>query len=188
MEETPKQKKKVSGKFVILMWAIGLLPLFLLGLMLYFASTSDLPDTVALANPRTNLATEVISSDGKVLGRFYLENRTNINYDQLSPFIIEGLIATEDERFYDHAGIDLRGTARAAIYLGSKGGASTITQQLAKMLFTEKPANGFQRVFQKFQEWIISVRLERQYTKEEILTLYLNKFDWIHQAVGIKSA
>lgn len=188
MEETPKQKKKVSGKVVILMWVIGLLPLFLLGMMLYFASKSDLPDTIALANPKTNLATEVISADGKVLGRFYLENRTNVNYDQLSPYIIEGLIATEDERFYEHSGIDLRGTARAAIYLGSKGGASTITQQLAKMLFTERPANGFERVFQKFQEWIISVKLERQYTKEEIITLYLNKFDWINQAVGIKSA
>lgn len=188
MEETPKQKKKVSGKFIFLLWVLGLLPLVALGLMLYFASTSDLPDTVALANPKTNLATEVISSDGKVLGRFYLENRTNIKYDQLSPYIVEGLVATEDERFYEHSGIDLRGTARAAIYLGSKGGASTITQQLAKMLFTEKPANGFQRVFQKFQEWIISVKLERQYTKEEIITLYLNKFDWIHQAVGIKSA
>ncbi|NEN25260.1 penicillin-binding protein [Cryomorpha ignava] len=188
MEETPKQKKKVSGKLVFLIWVLGLLPFILLGLMLYFASNSDLPDTVALANPKTNLATEVISSDGQVLGRFYLENRTNINYNQLSPYIIEGLVATEDERFYEHSGIDLRGTARAAIYLGSKGGASTITQQLAKMLFTERPANGFQRVFQKFQEWIISVKLERQYTKEEILTLYLNKFDWIHQAVGIKSA
>src|SRR5690554_5773658 len=103
MEETPKQKKKVSGKVVILMWVIGLLPLFLLGMMLYFASKSDLPDTIALANPKTNLATEVISADGKVLGRFYLENRTNVNYDQLSPYIIEGLIATEDERFYEHS-------------------------------------------------------------------------------------
>src|SRR5690606_27105324 len=102
MEESPKQKKKISARLVLLMWVVGLLPLFLLGLMLYFASTSDLPDTVALANPKTNLATEVISSYGKVLGRFYLENLTNINYNQLSPFIIEGLIATADERFYNH--------------------------------------------------------------------------------------
>ncbi len=188
MEETPKKERKISRKLIVLIWILGLLPVILLGAMLYFASKSDLPDTVALANPKTNLATQVISADGKVLGSFYLENRTNVNYNQLSPYIIDGLIATEDERFYDHSGIDLRGTARAAVYLGSKGGASTLTQQLAKMLFTEKPGNGFERVFQKFQEWIISVRLERQYTKQEIITLYLNKFDWIHQAVGINSA
>src|SRR5690554_3008602 len=188
METEPKKKKKVSRKLIFLLWVIGLLPVIGLSAILYFASKSDLPDTIALANPKTNLATQVISSDGKVLGRFYLENRTNVNYEDISPYIIQGLVATEDERFYEHSGIDLRGTARAAIYLGSKGGASTITQQLAKMLFTEKPANGFERVFQKFQEWIISVKLERQYTKEEIITLYLNKFDWINQAVGIKSA
>jgi len=188
METEPKKKKKVSRKLIFLLWVIGLLPVIGLSAILYFASKSDLPDTVALANPKTNLATQVISADGKVLGRFYLENRTNVNYEDISPYIIQGLVATEDERFYEHAGIDLRGTARAAIYLGKKGGASTITQQLAKMLFTEVPGNGFDRVFQKFQEWIISVKLERQYTKEEIITLYLNKFDWIHQAVGIKSA
>lgn len=188
MEETPKKKKAVSGKLVFLMWFLGLSPILLIGAMLFWASNSDLPDTVALANPETNLATQVISSDGKVLGRYYLENRTNVTFDELSPFIVEGLVATEDERFYNHSGIDFRGTARAAIYLGQRGGASTITQQLAKMLFTEQPANGFQRIFQKFQEWIISVKLERQYTKKEIITLYLNKFDWIHQAVGIESA
>ncbi len=189
MEEQEKEKKKkVSKKVIALLWIFGLLPIIFLGAMLYFASESDLPDTVALANPKTNLATEIIAADGEVLGRYYLENRTNVSYDRLSPHLIQALVATEDERFYEHAGIDLRGTARAAVYLGSKGGASTITQQLAKMLFTEVPGNGFERIFQKFQEWIISVRLEKQYTKEEIITLYLNKFDWIYQAVGIKSA
>lgn len=187
MEEQQK-KKKLSKKFIFLIWVVGLLPVIVLGGLLYLASVSDLPDTVALANPKTNLATEIISADGQVLGRYFLENRTNVTFDQLSPYLVEGLIATEDERFFEHSGIDVRGTARAAAYLGSKGGASTITQQLAKMLFTEKPANGLDRVFQKFQEWIISVRLERQYTKEEILTLYVNKFDWINLAVGIKSA
>ncbi len=185
--EQPK-KRKVSGRAIFLLWALALLPLIILAGMFVLAARSDLPDTVALSNPKTNLATEVLSSDGKVLGRYYLENRTNVSFDDLSPYLPKALIATEDERFYKHAGIDLRGTARAAIYFGKRGGASTITQQLAKMLFTEDPGNGLERVFQKFQEWIISVRLERQYTKDEILTMYLNKFDWINQAVGIRSA
>ncbi len=187
MEEN-KNKKRLSLRVVILLWIIGLSPIWGMAGMLYLASQSDLPDTVALANPKTNLATEIISADGQVLGRYFRENRTNVNFDELSPYLVEGLVATEDERFYSHAGIDLRGTARAAVYLGSKGGASTITQQLAKMLFTQKPGNGIERIFQKFQEWIISVELERRYTKDEILTLYLNKFDWINHAVGIKSA
>ncbi len=183
-----QERKKISKKFIFLMWFLGLSPVILLGSLLYLASISDLPDTVALANPKTNLATEIISSDGQVLGRYFLENRTNVSFNELSPFLVDGLIATEDERFLDHSGIDMRGTARAVAYLGSKGGASTITQQLAKMLFSEKPKNIFERLFQKCQEWIISVRLERQYTKEELLTLYLNKFDWINLAVGVKSA
>jgi len=181
-------KRKISRKAIFLLWVIGLSPLVILGLSLYFASQGDLPDTVALANPKTNLATEIISSDGKVLGRFYRENRTNVDYENLSPHLVNALVATEDERFEKHSGIDLRGTLRAAIFLGKKGGASTITQQLAKMLFTEEPANGFERVWQKLEEWIISVQLEKRYTKEEIITLYLNKFDWINQGVGIKSA
>lgn len=190
MEETSeKQKKKrVGGKAIFLLWVVALLPLLIIGWVFMMAAGSDLPDTVALANPKTNLATEIISADGKVLGRYYLENRTNVEYEDLSPHLVHALIATEDERFYGHSGIDLRGTARAAVYLGNRGGASTITQQLAKMLFTEDPGSGLKRVFQKFQEWIISVRLERQYTKNEILTMYLNKFDWINQAVGIRSA
>jgi penicillin-binding protein 1A len=99
----------------------------------------------------------------------------------------KALIATEDERFR-HSGVDLRGTLRAAVFLGQKGGASTITQQLAKMLFTERADNFWGASFQKFQEWIISARLERQYTKDEIIAMYLNRFDWINQAVGINSA
>ncbi len=171
-----------------MLWLLCLSPLLMLALLLFMASRSDLPDTEALANPRTNLATEVLSADGEILGRFYLENRTNASYEELSPYLIQALIATEDERFFDHAGVDLRGTMRAAVYFGRRGGASTITQQLSKMLFTEKPGNGLQRIFQKFQEWIIAVQLERRYTKEEIITLYLNKFDWINNAMGIKSA
>lgn len=187
---TEKEKKKpaLSKKAVFLLWLIVIAPFAALGTLLWLANESELPDTVALANPKTNLATEVFSADGEVLGRFYLENRTNVNFEQLSPYLVDALVATEDERFYSHSGIDLRGTLRAGVFLGKRGGASTITQQLSKMLFTEKPGSGIQRVFQKFQEWIIAVRLERQYTKDEIITLYLNKFNWINNAVGVKSA
>lgn len=191
MTESPKEKNPqpaVRKRAIFLLWVVCLLPVLILAGLLLLANNSELPDTMALANPKTNLATEVFSSDGKVLGKFYLENRTNVDFDELSPHLVNALVATEDERFFSHSGIDLRGTLRAAVFLGKRGGASTITQQLSKMLFTEKPGNGLERIFQKFQEWIIAVRLERQYTKDEILTLYLNKFDWINSAVGIKSA
>ncbi len=183
-----QENKSIGKKYLFIIWLLALSPFLVLAILLYIASASNLPDTVALANPKTNLATEVISADGFVLGKYFLENRTNVRFEELSPYLVNGLIATEDERFYDHAGIDLKGTARAGVYLGNRGGASTITQQLSKMLFTEAPANGLERVFQKFQEWIIAVRLERQYTKNEIITMYLNKFDWVNNAVGIKSA
>ena len=136
----------------------------------------------------TNLATQILSSDGVVLGTFFQENRTNVRYDEISPHVINALISTEDERFYNHAGIDFKSTFRAAIFLGKKGGASTITQQLAKMLFSSIPGSKIDRIKQKFREWIIAVRLEKNYTKEEIITMYLNKFDFINLAVGISSA
>jgi penicillin-binding protein 1A len=186
--ENYKEKKSINKRYIFILWLVALSPFIALTILLYIASASNLPDTVALANPKTNLATEVISADGFVLGKYFLENRTNVRFEDLSPHLVNGLIATEDERYYEHAGIDIKGTARAGVYLGSRGGASTITQQLSKMLFTEAPANGLERVFQKFQEWIIAVRLERQYTKNEIITMYLNKFDWVNNAVGIKSA
>jgi penicillin-binding protein 1A len=189
VDKTPKTTTApLRKRFLFVLWLLCLAPFIGLAALLFIASGSDLPDTVALANPKTNLATEVISADGVVLGKYFLENRTNVRYEELSPYLIQGLIATEDERYMEHAGIDVKGTARAALYLGKRGGASTITQQLSKMLFTEKPASGAARVFQKFQEWIIAVKLERQYTKEEIITMYLNKFDWVNNAVGIKSA
>lgn len=148
-----------------------------------------LPSFEELENPENNLATEVISSDGKTLGKFYRENRTPVKYRELPADLIKALIATEDERFYDHSGIDPRGTARAVAALGSKGGASTITQQLAKMLFTKTASsNIFMRVIQKSKEWVIASQLERHYTKEEIITMYLNKYDFGHNAVGIRSA
>lgn len=185
----PKPVKKPRfGKLVFLFWLIVLSPFIGLGAMLYFASISELPSFDELENPKSNLATEVLSSDGEVLGKYFRENRVNVKYEDLSPNLINALVSTEDERFWKHSGIDLRSTARAVLFMGKKGGASTITQQLAKMLFHDRSGNPIKRVFQKFQEWIIAVRIEQRYTKEEILTMYLNKFDWVNNAVGIKTA
>ncbi len=149
----------------------------------------SLPDETSLENPEKNLATEIVSSDGKTIGKFYKENRTPIPYDSLPDHLVKALLATEDTRFYDHSGIDGRGTVRAFIFLGSKGGASTITQQLAKLFFTEQvSSNKLQRGIQKLKEWVIATRLERRYTKEEIITMYFNEYDFGNQAVGIESA
>ncbi len=172
----------------IIWWGLVLSPVLGLFLMLVLASFSDLPSTEDLENPRSDLATAVLFSDGTLMGQYYRENRIPVDYEQISPNVVNALIATEDARFREHSGVDLRGTARAAIFLGKKGGASTLTQQLSKMLFTDRSTNFIKRTFQKFQEWIIAARLERQYTKDEIIAMYLNRFDWINQAVGINSA
>ena len=151
-----------------------------------------LPSFDELENPKTNLATQLISSDGNNLGAYFYENRSNASYKDLPNDLIDALIATEDIRFRNHSGIDIRSLLRAVYgqIIGNKssGGASTITQQLAKMLFTKKPSSGIERVVQKLKEWVISARLEKHYTKDEIITMYLNRFDWVNNAVGVKSA
>lgn len=149
-----------------------------------------MPPLEQLENPKTNLATQIISSDGATLGKFfYNDNRTPVQYDELPSHLIEALVATEDERFLDHSGIDFRGTFRAVAYLGKRGGASTITQQLARQLFVGvRSRNKFQAITQKAKEWVLAVRLERRYTKEEIIAMYLNIYDFGYQADGIKSA
>ena len=153
---------------------------------------AEFPDTEALQNPKTNLATEVYSADMKVLGKYYAENRTNVKFKGISPNVINALIATEDARFYSHSGVDFRSLARAVsgavLRRDNTGGGSTITQQLAKMLFPREDLHGFSLISRKIKEWIIAVKLEREYTKEEIVAMYLNKFDFINSAVGIKSA
>jgi penicillin-binding protein 1A len=152
----------------------------------------DLPTFDQLENPENNLATEIISEDGVLLGKYFFENRSRVKYNEISESLINALIAIEDVRFRKHSGIDGRALLRAIVgaMMGksSSGGASTISQQLAKMLFTENPSSGIDRIMQKFKEWIIAAQLERRYTKDEILTLYLNRFDWVNNAVGIKSA
>lgn len=168
---------------------IGLTGIFLFFVFANFGLFGSMPSFDELENPDSNLATELISSDGVVLGKFYRENRSPVTFDELPKHLVDALVATEDERFYEHSGIDARRTFGAALKLGSDGGASTITQQLAKLLFHgERSRNILVAVTQKIKEWIIATKLERQYTKNEIIALYLNRADFVNTAVGIKSA
>lgn len=187
----PKSKKKF-GKYLVIFWGVFLTPFILLTFILFIASKGwigeQLPSFEELENPKSNLASEVISSDQQIIGKYYVENRTNIHYYDLSQNIVDALKATEDIRFEDHSGVDPRGLLRAVFRAGKAGGGSTITQQLAKNLFHEKPDNKKERIIQKFQEWIISVQLERRYTKEEIIAMYLNTVEFSSNAYGIKSA
>jgi len=167
----------------------GVVFLALLFVLAGVGAFGKLPTFEELENPENNLASEVISSDGKTLGKYAYENRTPVQYKDLPSNLVEALVATEDERFYKHSGMDARGTARALFKMGKGGGASTITQQLAKMLFTRKASgNIFKRIIQKVKEIIIAIQLEKNYSKHEILTMYLNKYDFLNQAVGIRSA
>lgn len=150
-----------------------------------------MPTFEELENPKSNLASEIYSADGEMLGKYFIENRSNATYDELDTNLIHALIATEDIRFYTHSGIDFKALARAmaGAFMGqNRGGGSTITQQFAKLLFHERPQSKMKRVLQKLNEWVIALKLEQRYSKEEILTLYLNKFDFVNNAVGIKSA
>lgn len=164
------------------------------GVFLFFLFASwglfgAMPSFEDLENPESNLATEIISSDGVVLGKFYNENRTAIKYKDLPKHLVDALVSTEDERFYEHSGIDAKRTFGAAAQLGSNGGASTLTQQLAKLLFHGEGSKFLPfRIVQKAKEWIIAIRLERQYTKNEIIALYFNQVDFVNGAVGIRSA
>jgi penicillin-binding protein 1A len=168
---------------------IGIGSIFLIFLLASWGALGHMPSFNDLENPESNLATEIISSDGETIGKFYNENRSSITYNELPKHLVDALVATEDERFYDHSGIDARGTLRAATSLGTSGGASTLSQQLAKQLFHgEGSKNIVMRVFQKIKEWIIAIRLERQYTKNEIIAMYFNVYDFNNYAVGIRSA
>ncbi|WP_372745565.1 penicillin-binding protein 1A [Lutibacter sp.] len=167
----------------------GTIAIIILFLLASWGVFGPLPTFEELENPENNLATEVISIDGITLGKYAFENRTPVKFKDISPNIINALIATEDERFYDHSGIDVKATVRAAAMLGKEGGGSTITQQLAKLLFHGEGSKSLpERILQKFKEYVIAVKLERQYTKQEILTMYLNKYDFLNLAVGIRSA
>ena len=186
-------KKRIYRKPILFIWGIfliGVLCLFFLFGGAAFGLFGPMPDLRQLENPRTNLASQIFSSDGEILGKYYLkDNRTPISFEQLPTNMVEALIATEDERFYEHSGIDWRGTLRAFVYMGKRGGASTITQQLARQIFVGvRSRNMLKTVLQKAQEWVISVQLEQRYTKKEILAMYLNNYDFGYQADGVQSA
>ncbi|GEP50107.1 penicillin-binding protein 1A [Flavobacterium noncentrifugens] len=189
------KKNNTTKDFNHYKWQFWKIFLYTLGgLALFFILASwgvfgSMPSFEDLENPDSNLATEVISTDGVTIGKFYNENRTPIKYADLPKHLVDALVATEDERFYEHSGIDGRGTMRAVLSFGTSGGASTLTQQLAKLLFHGEGSRFLPlRIIQKAKEWIIAIRLERQYTKNEIIAMYLNKADFVNTAVGIRSA
>ncbi len=193
-KKTTKKTKAKSGFRVYVLWFWGLFLFGILSVVALFSLTAagvfgPLPDETRLEDPEKDLATQIISVDGQVIGKFFTENRTPVKFEDLPEHLVQALIATEDARFYDHSGVDGRGTLRALAFLGSKGGASTISQQLAKQFFTDQvSSNKFERGMQKVKEWIIATRLERRYTKEEIITMYFNVYDFLNLAIGIESA
>lgn len=192
-----KNKSANIKKYNKIFWILFATPFLLLFIIFLLAANGALgymPKIEDLENPKINLATEIISEDGEVLGTIYYtnQNRTRVSYERLPQHLIDALIATEDVRFYRHSGIDFRGLARAVIKTGilgneSSGGGSTITQQFAKLLFHKPAITKIERLKQKIKEWIIATKLERAYTKEEIITMYFNQYQLIYEAVGIHS-
>ena len=197
--------KTTTNKYLIWFWVLFAIPFIIMVLIFFLISKEvmgPMPTFAELENPENKLAAEVYSEDGVLLGKFfYKENRTWVDYEGISPYMWDALIATEDIRFYRHSGIDMRGLGRVVVkrfLLGQKqaGGGSTISQQLAKNLFNTREeladsTGKTRRVgigMTKFKEWYTAVKLEKNFTKDEILTMYLNEFDFVNNAVGIRSA
>jgi penicillin-binding protein 1A len=175
---------------VRILWKVffyGIIAVLLIFMSANFGLFGKMPSLKELENPEADLASEVYSADGKLMGKYYAENRSEVKYNQISPDIINALIATEDVRFKDHSGIDGKAVVRAIASGGTQGGGSTITQQLAKNMLSQGKGNIFIRGFQKIKEWIVAVKLERNFTKEEIITLYLNRASWGNN-YGIRNA
>lgn len=188
---TPDKIKKYNW----LIWKIfigGLICFAVFITLIGYGIFGEIPSFKDIEHPKSNQATEIISEDGKVLGTYFVKNRTNVTFSEISPNVINALIATEDVRFNQHSGIDFKRTFTIFLYamVGKKQGGSTITQQLALNLFSEdgRAKSVTKRMLQKFQEWVIAIKLERNYTKEEIITMYLNTVDFGNQAFGIKAA
>ncbi|MFN5936914.1 MAG: penicillin-binding protein 1A [Sphingobacteriales bacterium] len=170
----------------IFLWSWAVFILFLI--TLNFGLFGKLPSLEELENPSMLSSSEVYAADGTLMGKFYLKDRTNVKYGDISQNVVKALISTEDERFYQHAGIDIKSLLRAVVYLGKEGGASTLTQQLAKNLLNQGTSNKVMRVIEKFKEWIVAIKLERNFTKEEIIALYLNMVSYGDEIYGIRNA
>ena len=175
---------------VKILWRVflgGFIFVILMFTLANFGAFGKMPSVEQLQNPEADLASEIYSSDGMLMGKYYFENRSEVKYNEISANAVNALIATEDERFYDHSGIDAKAFARAVFTLGADGGGSTITQQVAKLMLGQGRGNIITRGFQKLKEWIVAVKLERNFTKEEIITLYLNRAPW-GNVYGIRNA
>lgn len=192
MALTDEKRKKFNRNFWKI-FTLGIGSIIALFTLIAIGWIGYIPNLDQLQNPINKSATEIYSSDMKLIGKFYqgTDNRIPINYNEISPNVIDALIATEDVRFFKHSGIDVRSLARATTGLltgQQAGGGSTITQQLAKQLYSPRAKNKITRIFQKPIEWVIAIKIEKLYAKEEIITMYLNQFDFLYNAVGIKSA
>lgn len=183
-EQETSKPVRFFWKFFFYAWGAGIL----LILLIYVGLFGKLPSIEELQNPAMMSSSEIYAEDGSLMGKFYLKDRINVKYQDISPNVIKALVATEDERFYQHSGIDIKSLARAVVFLGSEGGASTITQQLAKALLGQQSSKTIMRVIEKLKEWIVAIRLERNFTKEEILTLYLNMVNYGDETYGIRNA
>jgi penicillin-binding protein 1A len=184
-------KSQEIRKSVRLFWKIfiyGWGAFFLLIILIYAGLFGKLPSIDELENPSMMTSSEIYADDGTLMGKFYQKDRINVKYQDISPNVIHALIATEDERFYDHSGIDMKSLLRAIAFLGREGGASTITQQTAKALLGQESRKSVGRVIEKFKEWIVAIKLERNLTKEEIITLYLNMVTYGEEIYGIRNA
>ena len=175
---------KTFWKIFVLAWGLFLLFIIAVNMGVF----GKLPSLAELENPSMLSSSEIYASDGTLMGKYYLKDRTNVKYQDISQNVVKALIATEDERFYQHSGIDIRSLARVIIFLGQKGGGSPITQQLAKNLLNQGSENKALRVIEKFKEWIVAIKLERNFTKEEILSLYLNMVSYGDEIYGIRNA
>ena len=194
----PSVRDARNRRWIKLMWctfAVFVVALAIFFIMVYNGVIGYMPPVEELKNPNDRFATIIYSADGKEMGRYYNRsgNRIYADFDEISQNVVDALIATEDVRFEDHSGIDLKAVVRAVVKTGimgnrSAGGGSTITQQLAKQLYSPRSENLFQRAMQKPIEWMIAIKLERFYSKEEILKMYLNQFDFLYNASGIKTA
>ena len=197
MENTAKKRdfRSIFKRWFWRLFALGIFGVIIMFVFINLGWMGYLPPIDELQNPKSKYATEIYSSDLQLLGRYFYskQNRVGVHYNEISKNVVNALVATEDVRFYDHSGIDGRSLTRALILTGiahrkNSGGGSTITQQLAKQLYSPQAGNLIQRALQKPIEWVISIKLEKLYTKEEILAMYLNQFDFLNNAVGIKSA